>query len=249
MTPRGCVPARRDLAGVPHRGQHLVAPALRRRPMARRIEPRRRLRQAGDHRRLHERQPPGRAREVCPRRGLDAVGVAPVERPVHVRHQDLALRHLAAELDRQARLRELARDVELGITQVAVAHELLLDRRPALDGAPRAHVGDRGASDRLVVDRAVALPEPPVLDRDGGLGQPLAHAPEADRLAVPGRRDGAERARVARVHERLLPPRPRPLGVEVAAHEPARVLQEQRNGGDACACRQQHEQQEDARDP
>ena len=85
--------------------------------------------------------------------------------------------------------------------EVAVADQLLRDRRGALHGPPGLEVRERGAGDALVVERAV-LPEAPVLDRHRRLRQPVRHRAERHRLAMARGGDGAEERAVAGVHER-----------------------------------------------
>ena len=84
------------------------------------------------------------------------------------------LRPLLRQLDREAGLLDLAVE-RLLLADVEVAHELLRDRRAALDDLPGAEVRPRSARDADVVDAAVLL-EAPVLDRDGRARQPLRHA-------------------------------------------------------------------------
>ena len=204
---RGLVAEDRDVAVLVQRLQH-GGPALERVVgVEDRVVERRRLRQAGEQGRLHQRQVLRRLREVRLRRRLDAVGVVAEVDLVHPRGQDPVLRPVPAELDREAGLLDLplegplARDVE-------VADELLRDRRAALDDAALRHVATRGAEDPLVVDAAV-LVEAPVLDGDRRLRHPRADLGERHRLPVALGRDRAEQRAVGGVDERVLADRHR----------------------------------------
>ena len=148
-------------------------------------------------------------REVGLRGRLDAVGVVAVVDGVQVLVEDLRLRPLARELDRETRLFQLALE-RLLLADVEVADELLRDRRAALDDLAGRHVLPRGARDALVVDAAV-LVEAAVLDRDGRARQPLRHLAVRDRLAVALGRDRAEQ-RSRRARRRTSSGRSRPGG-------------------------------------
>ena len=121
-----------DVVVLPHRVQHLVPAGQRGVRVPERVVHRRRLRQAGEQRRLHERQLRGRLGEVRPGRRLRAVRVPAVEDLVEVVGEDLLARVLLEELRGEAGLLDLARQRPLRVADVEVAHELLCDRRPAL---------------------------------------------------------------------------------------------------------------------
>ena len=192
--------------------------ALQPRPLPReRVVDRGRLRQAGDHRRLDQRQVPRRLREVRLRGRLDAVGAVAVVDLVHVRLEDLTPSPRLVELEREARLLELALERPLRADgPVEVPDELLRDRRAALDDVARPVVLQRGAHDSLVVDAAV-LVEAPVLDCDRCLPQPRRRLLERDGLPVVVRRDRAQKRAVCRVDERVLADSDRLQRGEVAA--------------------------------
>src|SRR5438067_1012594 len=141
------------------------------------------------------------AREVRLRGGLDAVGVIPVVDGVQVAGENLVLRPAAAELDRETRLPDLALEGPLA-AGVEVAHELLRDRRSALDDLAGADVAPESAGDPDVVDAAV-LVEAAVLDRDRGRREPVGHAPEPDGLAIPLGGDRPEQRSIRREDERV----------------------------------------------
>src|SRR5947208_6434209 len=170
------------------------------------------------------------AREVRLRGGLDAVGVIAVVDGVQVAGEDLVLRPAAAELDREARLLDLALEGALA-AGVQVADELLRDRRSAFDDLAGADVAPERAGDPDVVDAAV-LVEAAVLDRDRGRRQPARHPAEADGLAVPLRRDRAEERSVRGVDERVLTDRDRPQRAEITADGERRARTEAGEQGD-----------------
>src|SRR5436190_8509750 len=197
---RGELPAR-DRTVLQHRAQDLVAAVERVERPVDRVEDGRRLRQTGEQRRLVECERARSAREVGLRGRLDSVRVVAVVDGVHIRAEDPVLRSVAGELDRQARLLDLALERPLP-GDVEVADELLRDRRAALDDSAGAQVLRRGAEDALVVHAAV-LVEAAVLDRDGRLGHPAARPGERDRLAVLLGGYRAEESAVVRVDERV----------------------------------------------
>src|SRR5262249_9891414 len=112
----------------------------------------RRLRQPGQHGRLLQVQAPSPPREVRLRRGLDAVRMVAVVDVVQVGGQDALLRPGLVQLDRQAGLLDLARERALSRRDVEQAHQLLRDRRAALDDPARTDVRPQRAGDALVVN-------------------------------------------------------------------------------------------------
>ena len=105
----------------------------------------RRLRQAGEQRRLRQRQLLRGLVEERVRRGLDAVGALAVEDGVEVGREDLGLRVLVLQLHGDPGLVDLAAEraaARLAL-QVEVLRELLRDRRAALADAARLQVVDR----------------------------------------------------------------------------------------------------------
>src|SRR6266581_1761267 len=156
------------------------------------------------------------AREVRLRGGLDAIGVIAVVDGVQVAGEDLVLRPAAAELDREARLLDLALEGALA-AGVQVADELLRDRRSAFDDLAGANVAPERAGNPDVVDAAV-LVEAAVLDRDRGRRQPARHPAEA--------------RSVRRVDERVLTDRDRPQRAEITADGERRARTEAGEQGD-----------------
>ena len=105
--------------------------------------------------------------EVHARGLLDAVrAVSEVDR-VEVRREDAVLRPPLLELPGKRGLVELPLEGAAAL-DVGVLHELLGDRRAALDDGAVAQVLPDGAGDAANVDAAM-LEEPSVLDRDDGL--------------------------------------------------------------------------------
>ena len=194
---------RGDVAVLPHRPQHLVPAGERGVGIEDRVIGRRRLRQAGEQRGLHERELRGALREIRLRGRFGAVGVPSIEDLVEVVGEDRLPRQLLEDLLREASLLDLARQRPLVVPDVEVADELLGDRRAALDDVPLRDVLVESPGDALVVERAV-LPEPCIFDRHRRLGEPGRDLCERQRLPVRGRRDDAEQAHAVRVEERVL---------------------------------------------
>ena len=164
-------------------------------------------RNAGEEGRLGERQVRGRLVEVDPRSHLDAVGTVPEEDRVQIGSQNPVLRPAPLELPGERSLLQLAADRAVVLSD-RVLHELLRDRRAALDDLLVPDVGPDRARDPAHVD-APMLPIAAVLDGDdrllhhrsnlvGGHDHPalLAAQDREDRLAV-GRVDVAVLAQVA----------------------------------------------------
>ena len=177
---------RGDVALVGHRVENLVAPVDRVVGVGEGVVLGRRLRQAGQHRRLAQAEVLDVLVEEDLGGRLDAdrrlADVGAVGGGVEVLVEDLVLRVLVLVLLRHRRFLDLALDVVLGVVDVEVADELLGDRRCALADLAGLGVGDGGADDRAVVDAAV-LVEVRVLDRDRPLLEVLGDLLELDRLA------------------------------------------------------------------
>ena len=178
------------------------------RRVAERVVLRRCLRQAGDQGRLVQGEVLRVLREVGHGRRLDPdrrpALVGAVRNGVQVLAQDPVLpgpaRVLVLELLGQLRLADLALEVPLRVLDVERAHELLRDRRAALNGvAARLQVLDARADDRRVV-HALVLVEALVLDRDGGLADLLGHLAPRDRRTDLVGAHVAQAGAVSRVH-------------------------------------------------
>src|SRR5262249_7035854 len=121
---------------------------------------------------------------------------------VEVLAEDFPARVSLRVLFGQLRLDDLAFDVAFRVADAQVAHQLLGDRRAALDGFARLQVlGDR-PGDALVVERAVFV-EALVLDRHRRQLQAPGHAADRHRLVSFAGTDDAELAAVAGVERRV----------------------------------------------
>ncbi len=158
----------RDAALLVELLEHEAPPRLRRRRVPDRVVARGALRDAGEQRRLGERQF-GRAlpAEVRSRRLEDPVGPVSEVHGVEVGRENPVLRPALGELPGERRLAHLARDGLL-VAAVGVLHVLLRDGRAALDDALAADVLPEGAHDAAKVD-SVVLVEALVLDDDDRL--------------------------------------------------------------------------------
>ena len=139
---------------------------------------------AGEQRALLEVQVLGRLVEVEPRRGADPVDVVREEDLIQVELEDLVLGVVLLDPLGEGQLLELPGDrlvVRIGLERVL--HELLRDRRAALDDAAGADVRDRRADQREDVDRAMVI-EPGVLRREHRLLRPRADLVQRHDLAV-----------------------------------------------------------------
>ncbi len=169
-----------DEADVEHAVEHMALARRGTLQVVERVERRGRLRQAGEHRGLGQREGGHRLAEVGARRGGEAVRAVAEEDLVHVHLEDLVLREVGLDLEREQDLVDLARDRLLG-RQVEVARDLHRDRRAAL-AAGVGQVGQRGARQADRVD-ALVLVEARVLDGQHGLAQHRREVVQAGELA------------------------------------------------------------------
>ena len=169
----------RQVPLLEHLREHHVAPFARRRRLGHRVVAGRRLDDPGQQRRLprpellHAQRVFRQAAvavgellaEVGLRGRLDPVGaVAEVDR-VEVLGEDLQLRPVVGQVERQRRLLQLLEDRAVRLLPQRVLDELLLDRGCALHRALVQHVGHERPRQRAQVDAAVGH-EALVLDRD-----------------------------------------------------------------------------------
>src|SRR5437764_546463 len=175
----------------------------------------RRLRQAGEERRLRQAELARAPGEVRLRGGLDPVGVVAVVDLVQVRREDAVPRPGGREPEREAGLPQLALERALVVPDVEVPDELLRDRRAALGEGALLEVGDSRSQDALVVETTV-LVEALILDRDGRLRDPVRHLAELQRLPVARGGDRAEQRAVGGEDERVLADPQRAESVEGA---------------------------------
>ena len=215
---------------------HLRQHETRARPRDARIGERRilrgRLQQAGDHRRLAERQVARRFAEVAPRRRVDAVGAAAEVDAIEVELEDVGFRQPRLEPQRQRELLELAREGAVG-AEIEVLGQLLRQRRAALHGSPFAQVGDRCAHHAQRVD-AVVVVEALILGGDHRVGN-VARQQIERHVVVAAAALGDDRA-VARqdAHERrvLLRSQRQRIGIDhrVIDHQPRNAGADRRHG-------------------
>src|ERR671913_1281566 len=92
--------------------------------------------------------------EESPRSGVDAVGSAAEIDPVEIKLEDLVLRELAFNGERQDRFLDLAAE-RAAVGQENITRELLSDGRPALRPAAGVDAHFRGARDADGVDAQV----------------------------------------------------------------------------------------------
>ena len=179
-----------DGGGTPHEGVEMIG----------------RGDQSREHRALRERQIARIDADVGPGRGLDPVGPLTEVHRVQVPREDLKLREPVLELPCQERLVDLPAEA-LIVAGVQVLHQLLGDRRAALDDVSAPKIVDRGPQDRLGVDAMMGV-EASVLDRDDGVSDVLRHLRARERDPVLGRMQRGDERSVRRVQERRLRERP-----------------------------------------
>jgi hypothetical protein len=205
---------RRDRSEFGHLAQDPV-PALQRLRLAllgHRVERARCLRQAGQQRRLLQRQVLRLLAEVDLARGVDAVGAVAERRDVQVVLEDLQFRHVRFEGERKPDLAELARVGLLGRgDHLGRARRRVRDLLPhVLHGEGRSALGRRallvrheGPHDALQVD-ALVVEEALVLRGEDRVLHDLRHVGERDVVAVLVVERGEERLVVGCVDVRDL---------------------------------------------
>ena len=222
--------------------QDLPPPLLCGRRVAQRVVIGRRLRQAGEQRRLRERELRRRPGEVRLRCGLHAVRLLAVEHGVQVGVEHLRLRPPVRELVGEAALLELSPDRPLA-AEVEVAHELLRQRRAALCDARGRHVGDGGTQHCDPV-RAALLVEAPVLDRDGRLRELRIDPVQGNGLVHDGRAERCEPGPVGRVQRRAPADAVRLQPAEIASDEEVRAAAMDLQGDGSDERGQEHRRRE-----
>ena len=158
---------RRDRVVAHHRVQHYALPCLGPIEVGDGIEFGRRLWQAGEEAGLSQRQLAGGLAEVGQRRRLHPIRPIAVIDPIQIRLEDLGLRVLMLDLDREDRLVQLAQHGAV-FREVDVLDELLGDRAAALVEAKVEQVVEAGLARAQQVQTAV-LVKAAVLDGDGRL--------------------------------------------------------------------------------
>jgi hypothetical protein len=132
-----------------------------------RVVRRRRLGQAGEHRRLGDGDVLERLAEIDFAGRGESVGALPERDMVHVDLENLVLAEQAFDLQRKQHLVDLASKCFLG-REIEIARDLHRDRRCTLCGVTFAEVGEAGAKRADIVDTLV-LVEARVLDREDGV--------------------------------------------------------------------------------
>src|SRR5207248_1831489 len=131
------------------------------------IELGRRLWKAGEEAGLGQRQLARGLAEIGLRRRLDPIGPIAVVNPIEIGLEDLCLRVLMLDLDREDRLVQLAQDRPI-FREVEVLDELLRDRAAALVETQMQQVIQAGLARAQQVQTAVLI-KATVLDGDGRL--------------------------------------------------------------------------------
>ncbi len=199
----------RDEAILDHRLEHDFRTVARGLDVGGRRIVGRRLHEAGDDRRLAERQAAGAVAEEAARGSVDAVGATAEIDAVEIELENLVLRELPLDRERKNAFLDLAAE-GAAVGQEDVAGELLGDGRAALCPASGVDPDLGGANDADRVDaemRAEAL----VLDRDHGgphlrgdllVRKPLPEAgPNVDQDGTVGGPDPDHLAKVGALRE------------------------------------------------
>ena len=169
-------------AGLHHVGQHFVGAGARGRQVDVRRVARRRLEQAGEHRRLGQVDVLDRLAEVELGRRFDAEGAAAHVGAVEIELQDLLLGEIGLQPEREEGLLDLAVERAL-VREEKVLGELLRQRRAALDDGVGAQVLDQRPQRARHVD-AEMVEEAPVLGREHRLDQVVGHLLERHGVAL-----------------------------------------------------------------
>jgi hypothetical protein len=150
--------------GADHGVEHEALAGFRSGHVAVRVELGGRLGQPGEQRCLGQRELRRRLAEVGFGRRLDPVRLVAVVDAIQIGLEDLVLRILVLDLDREDHLVELAKDGPV-LRQVDVFDQLLRDRAPALVESEPEQVLQAGLPGAQQVQRAM-LVEGSVFDRD-----------------------------------------------------------------------------------
>ena len=184
---RRVAPRRIDLplrheAGVDEIAQDVVGARARRRQVDVGRIFRRRLEEARQHRRFRQIDVARRLAEIILRRRLHAERAAAHIGAVEIEAEDLLLRQVMFQPEREIGLLDLARDRTL-VGQEQIFRQLLRDRRAALHDAAGMGVDGERAQRADDVD-AEMLEEAPVLGRQHRLDEMVGQFVERDRVVV-----------------------------------------------------------------
>ena len=158
----------------------------------------RRVDDAGEQRRLRDRELGGGLAEVGAGRHLGAVGAAAEVHGVEVPVHDLGLADRARKLKCDPRFHDLPPERRL-IADIRNFHVLLSDRRSPLDDPALLYVGRGGSQDGPEVHAGVGVVAGVLLGHHRG-GEVFGDLVERHRLAVDGAVPGGDQAAVAREH-------------------------------------------------
>ncbi len=162
-----------DVVLLQHAMKDVVPPRHRLHRMEDRAVRHRRADESRDRRRLRNRQLLRVLAEVEPRRRFDAVGAVPEVHLIRVELEDLVLREVLLDVDRQEHLVDLAAKALLGREEDLLG-ELLRQRRRPFDLLAGDEVLQAGAEDRFRIDAAVVV-EVGILGGDDGVDQGGRH--------------------------------------------------------------------------
>ena len=182
VAPRGLDLALGQEARLDHVVEHVVGAGASRRQVDVRGVFGRRLEQPGEHRRFGERDVLHRLAEIILRRRRGAEGAAAHIGAVEIELEDVLLREMELEPDREESLLDLALERAL-VVEKDVLGELLRDRGAALHDAAAAGVHAERPEGADRVD-APMLEEAPVLGRERRLDQVVGEFLELHRIVV-----------------------------------------------------------------
>ena len=201
---------RGDAPAGGHALEHIGLPLLRALQAPVGPQPRGRLRDAREQRRLGQAQVFRSFAEVAPARGLNADEVRAEGRAVEILRQDFVLRENPFHLQGAERLDELG--AKRARARLGQAHHLHRKRRGAGDLAQVRRIEPRRAQHRCRI-HAVVLPEAAVLGGDDRLDDPVVAMRLVDRpavLVVRPQPDAQRRALAVAQHRRRRIPRQQP---------------------------------------
>ena len=182
----------RHRTGLDHEVEHLSGARRGLLFVAGRVEPGRRLQEAGDDRAFEQVELGRRFAEIAVRRGVDPIGAGAEIDPVEVDFEDLVLGEAVFEPQRQQRFADFAAEVALRRQEHDLG-ELLGDGAAALGEMAGAQIGEPGAQEADRID-AEMLVEAPVLGGDHRFRQKRRHLLQGQRLTEQIAKAGDEAA-------------------------------------------------------
>ena len=215
---RGVLLRAGDQPLVAHLREHDVAALERAVVVGPRRQRRRRANQAGDERRLRQRHLARGLSKQMLRHGLDAVHARAQIHAVQVELQDLLLRQLRFDEEREPRFLQLAA-VAPDVREKERPRELLCERAAAFHAAAMPHVLDDGARDADRIDAGMAI-ETPILDGDDGVLQ--IERDVVERHVVPLLVEAEPRLAVGAVEDRVADAACQPVDGDGVARQPHR---------------------------